>query len=146
MTIAKTFLLTQFRASVLDPSDKTYETINHFIRNFVKTGTTKPSAKNNWIHQDILYGPKNEGGLNFSDARSFFLCPKISWVKRYTYASNLSNLWVIEKESSTLSQKMWSWRREKNSCREMCGKMSGVSKHFFESRQTFLGENKTYNH
>ena len=68
--IAKTFLLPQFTytTSVLDPSDKTYNTINRFIRNFVNTGTTKRSTKNNWIHQDILYGPKNEGGLSFIDA------------------------------------------------------------------------------
>ena len=39
--------------------------------------------RNFWIHQDILYGPKNEGGLNFINARSFFLSLKISWVKRY---------------------------------------------------------------
>ena len=85
MTIAKTFLLPQFTyiASVLVPCDKTYETINCFIRSFVNTGTTKPSTKNNWIHQDILYGPKNEEGLNFIDARSFFLSLKISWMKRY---------------------------------------------------------------
>ena len=62
-----------------------------------------------------------------------------------SYTSNLSNLWVIEKESSSLSQKMWSWRRKKNLWREMRRKNSAVSKHFFKSRQIFLSENKTYN-
>ena len=78
--IAKAFILPQFTyiVSVLDPIDKTYETINRFIRNFINTGTTKPSTRNFWIHQDILYGPKNEGGLNFIDARSFFLSLTIS--------------------------------------------------------------------
>ena len=58
---------------------------------------------------------------------------------------NLSNLWVIGKESSTLSKKMWSWQRKKFLWREMCGNISAVSKHFFGSRQTLLCENKTYN-
>ena len=42
LMIAKTFLLPQFIyiALVLDPSDKTYETINCFINNFINTGTT----------------------------------------------------------------------------------------------------------
>ena len=73
MAIAKTFLLPQFTyiASVLDPTDKTYETINNFNRNYINTGTTKPSTTNYWIHQDILHGPKNEGGFNFIDTRSF---------------------------------------------------------------------------
>ena len=75
MTIAKTFLLPQFTyiALVLDPSDKSYKTINNFIRNFVNTSTTRPSISKNWINQDILYGPRNEGGLDFIDACSFFL-------------------------------------------------------------------------
>ena len=70
------------------------------------------------------------------------LCTK-SYATSYT--SNLSNLWVIEKESSPLNQKMWSWQRKKISWCEMCGYISAVSKRFFKSRQTFLGENKTYN-
>ena len=74
MKITKTFLLHQFTyiASLLDPSYKTFETINHLIQNFVDTGTTKPSTRNYWIHQDILYRPKNEGDLNFIDIRSLF--------------------------------------------------------------------------
>jgi len=78
---------------VLDPSDKTYETINRLIRNFVNAGTTKPSTKNKWIHQDILYGPKYEGGVNFINARSFILSLKISWVKRYA-SDNLDDHWA----------------------------------------------------
>ena len=41
------------------------------------------AAEKKWIHKNILYGPKIEGGLNFIDARSFFLSLKVSWVKRY---------------------------------------------------------------
>ena len=70
---------------------------------------------------------------------------KCTQIYANSYISNLSYLWVIEKESSTLSQKMWSWRRKKNLWREMRGKNSAVSKRFFKSRQIFLGENKTYN-
>ena len=44
---------------MLDPSDMIKEIINRFIRNFINTGTTKPSIKNYWIHEDILYEPKN---------------------------------------------------------------------------------------
>ena len=68
---------------MLDPNDKTYETIDHFIWNFSNIGTTKPNTRKFRIHQDIQYGPKNEEGLNFIDAGSFFLSLKISWVKRY---------------------------------------------------------------
>ena len=93
--IAKTFLLAQFIyiALVLDPNDKTYETINRFIRNIINTGTTKPSTRNFLIHQDILYGPENEGGLNFIHARSFFLSLKISGVKRYA-SDKLDDHWA----------------------------------------------------
>ena len=84
ITIAKVFLLPQFVyiASVLDPDDKTYEQINRYIRTFVNTGSTLASGTRNWIHQDILYGPKSEGGFNFIDARYFFKSVKISWIKR----------------------------------------------------------------
>ena len=68
-------------ASVLDPSDSTYDEINKLIGLSINIGTTNPCTKRNWIHKDILYGPKSEGGLNFIDARSFFLSLKISWVK-----------------------------------------------------------------
>ena len=68
-------------ASVLDPANSTYDEINKIIGLFINTGTSKPCTQKNWIHKDILYGPKSEGGLNFIDARSFFLSLKISWVK-----------------------------------------------------------------
>ena len=85
LTIAKVFLLPQFVyiATVLDPSEGTYEQINRYIRNFVNTGSTLASGDRNWIHQDILYGSKAEGGFNFIDARNFFKSMKISWIKRY---------------------------------------------------------------
>ena len=88
-------MLPQFTyiASVLDPSDSTYDEINKIIGLFINTGTTKPCTKRNWIHKDILYGPKSEGGLNFIDARSFFLSLKISWVKRYA-ADALDDHWA----------------------------------------------------
>ena len=59
-------------ASVLDPTTSTYDEMNRMIGLFINTGTTKPCTKTNWIHKDILYGPKSVGGLNFIDARSFF--------------------------------------------------------------------------
>ena len=73
-------MLPQFTyiASVLDPSDSTYDETNKIIGHFINTGTTNPCTKKNWIHKDILHGPKSEGGLNFIDARSFFLSLKIS--------------------------------------------------------------------
>ena len=49
---------------------------------FVNTGSTLTLGKGNWIHQDILYAPKSEGGLNFNYARSSFKLLKISWIKR----------------------------------------------------------------
>ena len=57
---SKNFLLPKFTyiALVLDPNDKTYKGINHFFRNFINSGTIKPSTRNYWIHQDISYGPK----------------------------------------------------------------------------------------
>ena len=88
-------MLPQFTyiASVLDPTNSTYDEINKIIGLFINTGTSKPCTYKNWIHKDILYGPKSEGGLNFIDARSFFLSLKISWVKRY--ASNaLDDHWA----------------------------------------------------
>ena len=65
MTIANTFLLPQFTyiVSVLDTNDETYETINHFIMNFVIRGTS--SNRNYWTHHDILYGPKSDRCLFF---------------------------------------------------------------------------------
>ena len=59
MMIAKnlSFALFIYIASVLDPSDKTYETIIGFIRNFINTGTTKPSLEkdqNAWNCQKNL--------------------------------------------------------------------------------------------
>merc|ERR1711923_675193 len=60
---------------------------------FINTGTSKPCTQKNWIHKDILYGPKSEGGLNFIDARSFFLSLKISWVKRYA-SDTLDDHWA----------------------------------------------------
>ena len=88
-------MLPQFTyiASVLDPKSSTYDEINRIIGLFINTGTTKPITKTNWIHKDILYGPKNEGGLNFIDARSFFLSLKISWVKRYA-SDSLDDHWA----------------------------------------------------
>ena len=85
ITIAKTFLLPKFTyvALVLDPSASTYDTINRMLRSFVNTGSTLTLGKGNWIHQDILYGPKSETGLNFINAQSFFKSLKISWIKRY---------------------------------------------------------------
>ena len=76
-------MLPQFTyiASVLDPANSTYDEINKIIGLFINTGTSKPCTQKNWIHKDILYGPKSEGGLNFIDNRSFFLSLKISWVK-----------------------------------------------------------------
>ena len=59
------------------------ETIKRMIRNFVNTGSTISLGKGNWIHQDILYGFKAEGGSNFRDAKNFFKSLKISWIKRY---------------------------------------------------------------
>ena len=78
-------MLPQFTyiALLLDPTASTYDEINGIIGLFINKGTTKPCTKKNWIHEDVLYGPKSEGGLNFIDARSFFLSLKISWVKRY---------------------------------------------------------------
>ena len=70
-------------ASVLYHSDSNNETINKMILSFVNTGSTLTPGKGNWIHQDILYGSKSEGGLNFIDARNIFMSLKISWIKRY---------------------------------------------------------------
>ena len=77
--IAKTFHLHQFTyvASVLDPSASTINTINSMLRSFVNTGSTLTLGKGNWIHQDILYGSKSEGGLNFIYTWSFFKSLKI---------------------------------------------------------------------
>ena len=94
------------------------------------------------------------GGPIWSTSRWRRLCGRfknLPWSLTLFYAgsnttySTRSNLWVIEKESSTFSQKMWSWQRKRISWGEMCGKISAVSKRFFERRQTFLGKNKTYN-
>ena len=81
----KFILLPQFTyvASVVDPSTSTYDTINRMLRSFVNTESTLTLGKVNWIHQDILYGSKSEGGLNIIDARSFFKSLKICWIKRY---------------------------------------------------------------
>ena len=95
ITIAKVFLLPQFVhiASVLDPSEGTYEQINRYIRNFVNTGSTLASGNRNWIHQDILYGSKAEGGFNFNDVRNFFKSLKIYWIKRYA-TDKLDDHWA----------------------------------------------------
>ena len=57
------------------------------------SGTAKPSTRNYCIHQDILYGPKNEGGLNIINACSFFISLKISCVKRYA-SDKLNDHWA----------------------------------------------------
>ena len=53
------------------------------IRSFVNTGSTLAPGKRNWIHQDIIYGSKSEGGLNFINARNLFKSLKISLIQRY---------------------------------------------------------------
>ena len=52
ITITKVFLFPQFvyNASVLDPSEGTYEQINRYIRNFVNSGSTLASGDRNWIY------------------------------------------------------------------------------------------------
>ena len=69
------------------------------IRSFVNTGSTLTFGKGNWIHQDILYGPKSKGGLNFIGAWSFFKFLRISWIKRYA-TDKLDDHWadVIDRE------------------------------------------------
>ena len=91
ITIAKTFLLPQFIyvASVLDPSEGIYDTINMFIRSFVNTGSTLTSGNGNGIKQNILYGSKAEGGMNFKSLKSL----KISWIKRYA-TDRLDDHWA----------------------------------------------------
>lgn len=95
ITIAKTFLLPQFIyvASVLDPSEGIYDTINMFIRSFVNTGSTLTSGNGNGIKQNILYGSKAEGGMNFIDGRNFLKSLKISWIKRYA-TDRLDDHWA----------------------------------------------------
>ena len=101
ITIAKIFLLPQltYVTSVLDPSTNTYDTINRMMRSFVNTGSTLTLGKGNWIHQDILYAHKSEGGLNYIDTRSFFKSLKISWIKRYT-TDRLDDHWadILDRE------------------------------------------------
>ena len=94
-TIAKVFLLPQFVyiASVLDPSEGTYEQINRHIHNFVKTRSTLASGNRNWIHPDILYGLKSEGDFNFIDVQNFFKSLKIYWIKRYA-TDKLDDHWA----------------------------------------------------
>ena len=122
ITIAKTFLLPQFTyvASVLDPSPHTYDVINKMLRSFVNTGSTIPLGKGNWINQDILYGPKSEGGFNFIDARSFFLSLKISWIKRYA-TDRLDDHWadIIDRElkiSRGRRRQILTWGTEALTC------------------------------
>lgn len=95
ITIAKNFLLPQFTylASVVDLDDKMYENINRCLCNFGNTGSTKTHSNKNWIEQDILYGPKSEGGLDFIDARTFFLALKISLLNRYA-TDKLDDHWM----------------------------------------------------
>ena len=101
ITIANIFLLPQFTyvASVLDPSASTYDNIKRMLRSFVNTGSTLTLGKENWIHQDILYAPKSEEGLNFINARSFFKSLQISWIKRYA-TDRLDDHWadIIDRE------------------------------------------------
>ena len=69
------------------------------IRSFVNTGSTLTPGKENWIHQDILYGSKAKGGLNFIDAGNFFKSLKASWIKRYA-TDRLDDHWadIIDRE------------------------------------------------
>ena len=63
------FLVTSINhvASVQDPNNSTYGNINKITRSFINSGSTLTPGKIDWIHQNILYGPKSEGGLNFID-------------------------------------------------------------------------------
>ena len=102
ITIAKTFMLPQFTyiASVLDPTTSTYDEINRIIGLFINTGTTKPITKTNWIHKDILYGPKSEGGLSFIDARGCRFFHLQEEGKRET-SHKLSGLWTLQDRIQT---------------------------------------------
>ena len=102
--IVKTFLLLQFIyvASVLNPNEITYETINKIIGSFVNIGSTLTPWKRNWINQEILYGSKAKRWLNFIDASTFFKSLKISWIKRYAL-DRLDDHWAdIIDEKMTL--------------------------------------------
>ena len=62
-----------------------------------------------------------------------------------SYTSNLSSLWVIENESSTLSQKCGRGGRKKIcavKCEEKIPPFQNVSS---KVGKFFFGENKTYN-
>ena len=76
-------MLPQFTyiASVLDPKSSTYDEINRIIGLFINTGTTKPITKTNWIHKDILYGPKNR------------VESRIFWLGR---TWNIDKMWILK--------------------------------------------------
>ena len=99
ITIANTLLLSQFTyyCSVLDTiTNGQVDKIESLIYNFIQNNNDEenpnetnnlnnlPKRKKRWIPDEIMFTPKNEGGLGCIRIRDFLMGIKISWVRRYT--------------------------------------------------------------
>ena len=118
ITIANTLLLSQYTyyCSALDAiSNDQIDKIEHIIYNFIQnnaepeesyiqTGTTTQKRKK-WIPDEIMFAPKNHGGLGCIRIRDFLTGLRVSWIRRYSiekyddhWTDLLDQLLGIEKE------------------------------------------------
>ena len=86
-TIAKVLLLSQYTyvASVLDINKDTTNHIQQILNTFVLHNCTYDPliTRKMWMNKEILYGPKQMGGLNLPKVSEFFNSLKCSWIRRY---------------------------------------------------------------
>ena len=117
ITIANTLLLSQYTyyCSALDTiSDDQIKKIEHIIYNFIQNNAepeesyiqtgTATKHKKKWIPDEIMFAPKNQGGLGCIKIRDFLTSIKVSWIRRYSiekyddhWADLLDQLLDIEK-------------------------------------------------
>ena len=92
ITVACTLILSQFTyiATILYTNDDTLcSRIQTLLNNFVMNPKREEQDKGrNWLSNDLLFTPKQKGGLGFKNFRDFVKALKMLWVKRYTEGCN----------------------------------------------------------
>ena len=85
-------LISQFTyiATILDTNDDTIcSRVQTILNNFVMNPKREEQDKGrNWLSNDLLFTPKQKGGLGFINFRDFVKALTISWIKRYAEGCN----------------------------------------------------------
>ena len=98
ITIANTQLLSQYTyyCAALDTlANGQIEKIELLIYNFIQhniepderittAGTMRTKRQKKWISDEIMFTPKDRGGLGCIRIRDFITSMKVAWIRRYT--------------------------------------------------------------